>query len=129
VAIETVVARLSGVGKINVSELSSGKFLNQPSIRFNPRTGPQTLLVGNRHNGYATRTFQIGPAVYGKRNLPARSPIQQSIDIVGRLQLDAVDCQDVVTDRDVGAGCRERSAQFRIPTLVIVNPGHLVTPA
>src|SRR6185295_12859325 len=96
--------------------------------RFDPRASAKPLFVGDWNYGYLSRAFHRRVAVHGQRGLPVRRAIEQSIDVIWRFQLDAVDREDVVADADRHSGRGKRRAQIRIPTLVVVDARDSVAP-
>ena len=73
-----------------------------------------------------TSAVHSRPVIHGERSLPVRGAVEQPVDVVGSLQFDTIDRQDIVTDIHVRAGRRQRRTQFRIPTFVVVNTRHFV---
>ncbi len=82
--------------------------------------------VGDRNDRHLPRAFHRRLVVDAENRLPIGRAVEQTINVVRRLQLDAVDRQDVVADRDFDAGRRQRRAQVRIPALVVVDARDLV---
>ena len=84
------------------------------------------MFISYRHDDDLACAFHARLTIYGQRSLPVGRSVQQSINIVGRLQLDTVDRDDVVADGDIGARRGEWCAQFRVPILVVINPRDFV---
>ena len=75
------------------------------------------LFVGDGDDRHLPRALHRRPAVDGQHGLPIRGAVQQSIDVVGRLQFLAVDRQDVIARRirpTPGAASGARSSGFQL---------------
>src|SRR5262249_37317150 len=117
----------SRVGQIDVCELAVGELVYKTAVSFYPGSRAQGLLVGHRDYRRLTRAFERWTAVDGQHGLPIRRAVEQTGDVVGRFQLNPIDSEDVIADRDIYAGAAERRAQVGVPALVVVDAGDLVT--
>src|SRR5262249_4006246 len=91
VAIEAGVTRLSRVGQIDVCELAVGELVYKTAVSFYPGSRAQGLLVGHRDYRRLTRAFERWTAVDGQHGLPIRRAVEQTVDVVGRFQLNPID--------------------------------------
>src|SRR6185436_1864009 len=129
IAIEAFVTALPGVRDVDVGELTVRALLDIAAVVLYPRAGSQALLVADRDDSHLARAGAIGTGVHGQHCLSIGRAVEQTIDVVGRNEIDAVDREDEVANRRVDAWSGQRRTQFRVPALAVIDAGDLVAAA
>src|SRR5437868_6867591 len=96
-------------------------------IVLDPGTRAQRLLIRDGYDRDVTRAVDRRRRVHDKARLLGRRAIEQTINVVRRFELLPVYRQDVVTQPDIDAGRRKRSAKIRVPRFVVVDLRDLVS--
>src|SRR5262249_49870351 len=126
VAIEIRVTADAGVGQINVGDLAVSQLVHLPAIVLNPGEVAQTDL------GIHWRYRDVPPAVAIRmgadlnRNRLAGGRLEGLIQVVGILDVLAVDGEQVFASFHVHAGLGQRSASLRVPVFAGINAGKAV---
>ena len=126
VAIEVGKAGAGGVRDVDVGDLAAGHLVDLAPIAFDEGEVAQALLRFDGDDGDIARsaTVRIGPDM--QNHLLARGAFKEAVEVVGGVQVAAVDGKQVFALFHVDAGLGERRVQRGVPVFAVVDVGETV---
>src|SRR5579872_4476250 len=127
IAIEAGIAVACGVGDVDVSDSASSGLFDAAAIALDPGEVAKAFFALDGNDGDVAGALAVGIRANFQYDLLARRFFEETVDVVGSVQVAAIHREDIVPDFDVDAGLGERRLQIGIPVFSVVDFGNAVT--
>ncbi len=108
---------------MNVGDAAAGGFVDAAAVVFDPGKMAQMFFALDGNDGDLAGILAVWIRADFEHDLLAGGFFEEAVDVVGGVQIAAVDGKDVVSGFDVDAGLRERGFVAGIPVLAVIDFG------
>ena len=121
VAVEVGEAGARGVRDVDVGDLAAGHLVDFAAVAFNPGEVAQAMFRLDGDDGDIARARAVGIGTDVQHDLLAGGSFEEAVDVVGGVQIAAVDGEQILAFLHVDAGLGERGVQSGIPVFAVVD--------